>query len=117
MNQPTEFWAIIELFGHAKMAGQINKSDLGDFIQVNIPAVGIIPAWSKLINPKAIYAITPCKKEDAIAKAETLKLMPIDKWDTEQLIKNRLQEMELDGKIKKIEPSIEFQDEDEDELF
>lgn len=98
-----KFWAIVELFGHTVLAGEVSKSEIGDFIQINIPEVGPIPAWTKLLNPKAVYGITPTTKTVAIGKAKALKAMPIDRWDTEQLFKNRFGEMVEEGKIKMIE--------------
>lgn len=103
MEDQNKFWAIVELFGHTVIAGEVGKCELGDFIQVNIPAVGAIPAWSKMLNPKAIYGITPVSEDVARQKAEVLKSMPIDRWDTERLIRNRFAEMEQEGKIKMIE--------------
>lgn len=98
------FWAIIELFGHNVMAGQVSKCEIGDFIQINVPEVDGIPAWTKMVNPKAIYAITPVTEDVAMDKAKYLKSMPIDRWDTETLITNRFREMVKDGKIKELKP-------------
>lgn len=97
-----KFWAIVELFGHTVLAGEVSKSEIGDFVQINIPKVAAVPSWTKMVNPKAVYAITPVTEEVARAKAETIKSMPIDKWDTEQLFRNRFAEMEEEGKIKMI---------------
>lgn len=105
MTEQKEFWGIIELFGHTVMAGSISKSEIGDFIQINVPDCGPIPAWSKILNPKAIYALTPTTEEVARQKADELKSMPIHKWDTEQLLKNRFAELEEEGKIKMLEPA------------
>lgn len=114
MESQNKFWAIIELFGHSIIAGEVSKCEIGDFIQVNIPQVGVVPAWSKMLNPKAVYAITPVTEDVARQKAEALKAMPIDKWDTEQLLKNRFSEMEEQGKIKRLEP-VEVEEDDFDD--
>lgn len=111
MENKNKFWGIIELFRHTVLAGEISKCEIGDFIQINIPEIGIIPEWSKMVNPKAIYAITPTSKEVAIAKVEQLKAMPINQWDTEKLLENRLTELEEEGKIKRLQ--IEQQVEDD----
>ncbi|MEM6342564.1 MAG: hypothetical protein AAF927_01745 [Bacteroidota bacterium] len=103
MNEKNEFWGIIELFGHTVMAGAISKSEMADFIQINVPECGSIPAWSKLINPKAIYGITPTTEEVARQKAVDLKSMPINRWDTEALLNNRFAELQEAGKIKMLE--------------
>ena len=117
MNDQNKFWGIIELFGHAMLAGEISKSEVGEFIQVNIPEIGPIPKWTKLLNPKAIYAITPTSKETAIDKATSIKSMPIDKWDTERLISNRFSELEQEGKIKMVESALVDDDIENDTQF
>lgn len=99
-NQKT--WGIIELFGHTELAGEFSKCEIGDFVQINIPDVGVIPSWTKMVNPKAIYAITPCTEEVAKSKAKELKSMPINRWDTEVLIRNKFNDLEAEGKIKRI---------------
>lgn len=114
MENQTKFWAIVELFGHTVLAGEVSKCEIGDFVQINVPEVGSIPAWTKMVNPKAIYAINPTTEEVARNKAESLKAMPIERWDTEQLIKNRFAEMEEQGKIKMLEaqPVEEVEEDD-----
>ena len=97
-----KFWAIVELFGHTILAGEVSKCEIADFVQINIPKVGDIPAWSKMVNPKAIYGINPVTEEVAKAKAETINQMPIDRWDIEQLFRNRFETLEKDGKIKRL---------------
>lgn len=100
-----KMFAIVELFGHTQLAGEISTAPIGDFILVRIPRVGEIPGWSKMINPKAIYAITPCEESDAIAKATELKAMPIDRWSARQLVADHLEKLFEEGSIKKIEPA------------
>ena len=106
-NTNDKFWAIVELFGHTVLAGEVSKCEIGDFVQINIPKVGDVPEWSKMVNPKAIYGITPVTKEVAISKAETIKSMPINRWDTEQLFKNRFDKLAEEGKIQKLEEASE----------
>ena len=116
MTDNTQFWAIVELFGHSVMAGCISKSEIGDFIKIDIPQVGAIPAWSKLLNPKSIYGITPTTEEVARQKAIDLKSMPITRWDTEQLIQNRFAELQEEGKIKLLEAESAEEEYEEDVL-
>lgn len=99
----TKFWAIVELFGHSILAGEVSKCEIGDFIQLNIPQCDSVPPWSKIINPKAVYAITPVTEEVARARAETIKAMPVEAWDTEKFFQNRIKELADQGKIELIE--------------
>ena len=103
MENKDDFWAIVELFGHTVLVGKVSKCEIGEFIQVNIPEVPPIPAWTKMLNPKAIYALTPITEAEALQKATALKAMPVSQWDTEELLRNRFSELEQEGKIKMIE--------------
>ena len=116
MKEEKDFWAILELFGHTILAGKISKCEIAEFVQINIPETKDIPAWSKMISPKAIYAITPCTEKVAKDKAESLKSMPIDRWDTDQLFKQKFAQLVEDGKIKKIDTQ-EVQESDDELIF
>lgn len=119
MNETNDkFWAIVELFGHTVLAGEVSKCEIGDFVQINIPEVGDVPAWTKMVNPKAIYGITPVTEEVSRAKAETIKQMPVERWDTEQLIKKRFATLADEGKIKLLEEESEegYVEDDNDDL-
>ena len=67
-------WAVIELFGHQKIAGRVKMVEqLGaPFLRVDVPKVEPIlddmqgVAFTRFFNPKAIYAINPC--DEAAAK-------------------------------------------------
>lgn len=111
-----KFWAIVELFGHTKLAGQVSPSELADFILVEIPECEPVPAWSKMISPKAVYAITPCTEEDAIQTANQLKAMPIDQWSSRQLAESLLNKMVEDGKVKRLKEDGEADQDDCDEI-
>lgn len=102
MNEENKMWAIVELFGHTVMAGQISKCEIADFVQINVPEVDSIPSWSKIINPKAIYSLTPVTEEVARERAGIFKNMPIHSWDTETMVKNKLSELIEEGKVKLI---------------
>ena len=113
-NTNDKFWAIVQLFGHTVLSGEVSKCEIGDFIQINIPKVGDVPAWTKMVNPKAIYDITPTTEEVARAKAETTKAMPVDRWDTEQLFNNRFNTLHKDGKIMMLEEGCTEGDDPDD---
>lgn len=102
-----KFWAIVELFGHTVLAGEVSKCEIGDFVQINIPKSNAIPSWTKMVNPKAIYAITPTTEEVAKSKAESIRAMPVDRWDTEQLFKNRFEELVSQGRIQELNDKSE----------
>lgn len=60
-------WAIIELFGHTRIAGKVaNVSIAGcGFIRVLVPEHEGRKAYTRDIAPKAVYAINPCDEAAA----------------------------------------------------
>lgn len=55
-------WALVEIFGHDKNAGHVTSRKFGTEImfQVDVPnADGPGFAYSRLINPKAVFSIQP----------------------------------------------------------
>jgi hypothetical protein len=58
-DQPRQ-WAIVELFGHTKLAGEISEHTIGgcSFVRIDVPAVGSMPRFTKLQGNSSIYGIT-----------------------------------------------------------
>ena len=90
---PPEFWAILELMGHAQLAGKVTEVQLAGkgFLRVEVPEVRakrrgfygspdtetIIPAFSQLIAPDSIYRITPTTEANASAAAQQYTVRPL----------------------------------------
>jgi hypothetical protein len=77
-------WAILELFGHKRLAGKISEHVLGSsaLIRCDVPATETLnsdgtkretAAYSKLVGPGAIYCITPCTEEVARLAAKEIE--------------------------------------------
>jgi hypothetical protein len=66
-NQSFESYAIIELFGHNVIAG-------------DVPPVDGCPGYTKFFGGAAIYAITPTDEETAQMAAERLRIRPVETW-------------------------------------
>ena len=87
-----EAWAIVELFGHQRMAGLCTAIDIGgaSFVRIDVPDVekelSAPPKLSRLVNPTAIYSITPVTEETARAAAKNCSVAPVTKWDVQELI-------------------------------
>lgn len=64
-DQQLEFWAIVELFGHQKIAGYVSTATVGggSLIRVDVPEVEGSAAFTKFYGPNAIYSITPTSEE------------------------------------------------------
>lgn len=103
MDQSKELWAIVELFGHQRIAGKVSEQVLGgNFLRVDVPQTKDEPAWTRFLNPSAVYAINPCSEEVATAVANQLKVKPINIWDAAEIVKRiesqRLEQKSLSGK-------------------
>ena len=72
-----EGWAILELMGHRRRAGQVSEVELASakLLRLDIPAVddegAAIPALTEFYGGAAIYCLTPCAEDVArrIARA------------------------------------------------
>lgn len=88
-----EVHAIIELFGHNKIAGKVTEQTLGGstMIRIDVPDTKLSPAFTRLLHINAVYAINPVTEEVATQYAENLKVMPIQSWDAREVL-NRIDE-------------------------
>lgn len=85
--KPFEAWALVELFGHNRIAGLVTEAELagGKFIRIDVPQMGDVQAVTRFYGPTAIYGITPMTKETAMAVAGELKVAPMTAWDVRRL--------------------------------
>lgn len=86
-NNKLELFAVVELFGHQKMAGKITEHNFGTatFIKVSVPETEQQPAYDRLLNPSAIYAINPVTEEVANEMAKSFQQRPIESWDIRKM--------------------------------
>ena len=65
-----EEWAVLELFGHQRLAGLVSEVQLGgaSFVRVDVPEDGKKKGWklTKMYNPSAIYSIAPVTEEPRV---------------------------------------------------
>jgi len=94
MTEKFETWAIVELFGHNKIAGKVSEQTIGgsSMVRVDVPDTEAAPAFTRLLNVSAIYAINPVKEDVATAYAGRLQSKPIEAWDAREVLK-RIDEM------------------------
>jgi hypothetical protein len=107
-----ELSAIVELFGHTRMAGKVTEQIIGggSFIRIDVPETESQPTFTRLVNPSAIYAINPVTEEVMLAMAKTIQNKPIESWDIKEMQKKLLA-------LKQPNPASEQAVEDEGELF
>ena len=82
-EQKFETWAIVELLGHQKIAGQVSEQPLAgtNMLRIDVPETKSNPAFTRLVGGSAIYAINPCSEDVAKYVAENLMVKPIEAWD------------------------------------
>lgn len=88
-KQTFEQWAIIEIFGHQRIAGRVTEQTIGgcSFVRVDVPAVGKEQAFTKLFGQGAIYAITFTDEAAATLAAGAIQARPIDTWELQRAMK------------------------------
>lgn len=82
-----EFWAIVELMGHQRMAGWLTTQSIGStaMVRVDVPEVPGGKAFTRFVNPSAVYAINPCDEATARAAASAFRPVPVQRWELPQL--------------------------------
>ena len=88
-----EVHAIVELFGHNKIAGKVTEQTIGGstLLRIDVPDTKSQPAFTRFMHINAVYAINPVTEEVATQYAENLKVMPIQSWDAREVL-NRIDE-------------------------
>lgn len=87
-EQKFEQWAIVELFGHQRIAGRVTEETIGgsSFVRVDVPAcegigsIAATQAFTKLFGQGAIYAISFVDEAAARMTARDLRVQPIDTY-------------------------------------
>lgn len=70
------------------------------FFRVEVPKTQKQEAFTRMLNPAAIYAINPCTEEVMLAMAHSFNFTPITPWDLpESLRKPALPEAEEDDDL------------------
>jgi hypothetical protein len=72
-SEKFEGWAIVELFGHQRIAGYVGEQQIAGsgFVRVDVPDVTleggqVKPAYTRYFGPSSIYGISPC--DEGIAR-------------------------------------------------
>lgn len=94
MEQETkEMWALVELFGHNKIAGKVTEAEMGGgaLIRVDVPSIKERQPVTKYYNVKAIYGITPVDEATARRMAESIDAAPVSSYSIDREIERRKQ--------------------------
>lgn len=100
MNTPQQkfdLWCIVELFGHAKIAGQCTEQNIAgtNMLRVDVPATEGTPAFTRFFGSGAIYAINPVDEATAKFMADKLAVKPIESWNINEIIKKHNEKLML----------------------
>jgi hypothetical protein len=82
-----ESWAVVELFGHQKIAGKVSEATIagGAFIRVDVPQNAEQKAFTKFLGTGAIYSINPTTEEIATAMASYIRATPVHYYELPKL--------------------------------
>lgn len=82
-----ETWAIVDLFGHQRLAGLVSEATIGggSFIRVDVPAVDGQEPFTRYFGGAAIYSISPCTEVVAKAIVKGSNPRPVTPYDIPQL--------------------------------
>ena len=82
-------WAIVDLFGHQRIAGRVSEQAVGgcSFVRVDVPASDRRPGFTRLFGAGAIYAITIIDQETAELAARACLVQPMEPWSIREAAK------------------------------
>ena len=88
-------WAIVELLGHRRLAGNVRQVTMGTaaLLRVDVPEISLpagewvsgqgyaaeavqVPGFSTFVNPASLYCLTPCTEEHAREQAAADRQLP-----------------------------------------
>lgn len=99
MESNFDLWCIVELFGHAKIAGRCTEQNVAgtNMLRVDVPETESQPAFTRLFGSSAIYAINPVDEVTARHYAEKLCVKPIESWNIAEIIKKHTTQQLIDA--------------------
>ncbi len=89
-GQPAQ-WALVELFGHQRVAGLLTEATLGGchFLRVDVPEIGDAPAFTRLYTQGAIYGITFVEERIARELARQFRVQPVQQYELRNLLSDK----------------------------
>lgn len=116
-SQSFEAWAIVELFGHNKIAGKVSEHSIGGsmMVRMEVPDTEAAPAFTRFLHINAIYAINPVTEEVATAYAARLQVKPVEVWDAREVLKRIDAAKQLAAASKSETPDPDDEEEEEEE--
>ena len=102
---PIEGWAIVELFGHNKIAGYVTTAIIGTsgMLRVDVPEVDEMPAYTRFYGPGAVYSLTLVTEDIARAALKAIRPEAVTVYIPRQLPAPRYTQDEEDDETDYLE--------------
>lgn len=96
-EQKLDLWALVELFGHSKIAGRCTEQNIAgaNMLRVDVPETSTQPAFTRFFGSAAIYAINPIDEQTARFMADKLQVKPIESWNISEVMKKAQETLAL----------------------
>ncbi|HEY9138710.1 MAG TPA: hypothetical protein VIM67_10585 [Terriglobus sp.] len=123
-KQGFDSWAIVELMGHARIAGKVTEAEIGGgkLLRIDVPEINGKQPITKYFGNAAVYAITPVDEETARMAATQCDAAPVNEWSARGLIERADAAKSLPSETKAVrtvpgyEPDDDQAEEEEDGL-
>jgi hypothetical protein len=128
VSEATKLFAVVELFGHARIAGQIGEQTIGgvSFVRVDVPEVRstpwhapeeepkehVIAAHTRSFGAAAIYSINWCDEETARVAAHDIQHEPLKPYSLRTAINNMAAPERHRLLTARRDPGFDFDDDD-----
>lgn len=96
-QQKFDCWCVVELFGHAKIAGRCTEQNIAgtNMLRVDVPETEKQPAFTRFFGSSAIYAINPVDEMTCRHVAGQLQVRPIESWNVSEVLRKYQQQLTL----------------------
>jgi len=76
-------WAVLELFGHVRLAGRVTEASIGgcSFLRVDVPDKEGATQFTRYFGNGAIYSMTPVTEDVARAVGNGSATAPVKPWE------------------------------------
>lgn len=98
-QQKFEVLCLVELFGHTRVAGKVSEQTIAGagMLRIDVPETKHNPAFTRFVNPSAVYALNPMDELTMKQYAEDLQVKPIDVWDVHKFVAKINEQKALSG--------------------
>jgi len=116
-DQKFDLWALVELFGHTKIAGRCTEQNIAgsNMLRVDVPETTQQPSFTRFFGSSAIYSINPIDEDSCKFMAEKLQVRPIESWNVSEIVKKHNELLLTNGKTTSEPVGNELDDQDQDD--